>query len=1267
MTALTRLSLANRLIVGLAALAVVVFGLVATTSLRQELLPSTDVPTAAVTATYPGASPEIVADEVAVPLEQAISGVDGVTTVRATSTNGVASLIVEWDFGLDSDEVTSEIRSAVDGVPDLPDQVETEVLAISTDDIPVQVVAVASDTPLPELSRLIEDVAVPALTEVDGVRQVQVDGQNVTELAVTMRPAALREYDVNAAAVTQAIRAQALVVPAGTSYDKNLELAIEEGTTPTTAKEVADWPIPAPDGPVKLGTLAEVKVQTVDATSIARSDNRPALSLSILKDADADAVSISHAIDALLPGLTESVGGNASFLTVFTQAPSIEKSISDLATEGALGLTFAVVIIMVFLLSLRSTLITALSIPLSLLVAMIGLYVGDFSLNIFTLAALTVAVGRVVDDSIVVIENIKRRDTGAELTPGAIIASVKEVAGAITASTLTTVAVFVPLALVGGISGELLRPFAITVAIALGASLLVSLTIVPVLAYWFLRSAKRAHVVTDPDAHAEDRVTRLQRGYLPVLGFAIRRPLIIVLSAAVLFVGTMASATFLKTDFIGSFADKSSLQVDIELPVGTKLTTTSQATAKIEKVLTSRPEISSYLATVGGGGITSLGGGSSNQASIFVAVSDEEQYDVLVADLQSTFDADPSLGEVTVGQAGGQPGTTNDIVVTVTAPDDKALRSATTQVQSGLESVEGLTDVRNDLSDQRPVLKVEVDRTKAARLGFAASEVGQAIADASRGTPVGTVLLSGESRDILVRPQSTGNDSPARIAALHLPVSQLQQQQAVDRATDRLEDKQDDLEGRQDALGDDQDSISDRQEAVQDRQADLGDRQQAAAEQQADDGEEAQAEQLAELRDSRREAREQLSDARSQLERLRDNAPPPPAPPAPAPPAPAPPAPTTPGQPTAPSAPPTPASPPVTRAEVAYQQYQERVAQATAAVSQSEAALEQLDEQIEAAVEQRNTAAERSSESDELTAEQERIADDQSELGDEQSELADDQSALGDEQRDLADEQSKIADVRAKPIRVRDVARVRAVLAPSTVTQIDGNRAVTVTATPDTDDLGAVTAAVQQSLNGLGLAPGTSAEVGGASEDQAESFRQLGLAMLAAIVIVFLIMVATFRSLVQPLILLTSIPFAATGAVAGLLLTDIPLGVPAMIGLLLLIGIVVTNAIVLIDLINKIRARGEGLESAVMHGARLRLRPIIMTAVATICALIPLGLALTGGGAFISQPLAVVVIGGLITSTLLTLVLVPALYVLAERRGERKRLRRAAAEAPAPV
>jgi HAE1 family hydrophobic/amphiphilic exporter-1 len=345
----------------------------------------------------------------------------------------------------------------------------------------------------------------------------------------------------------------------------------------------------------------------------------------------------------------------------------------------------------------------------------------------------------------------------------------------------------------------------------------------------------------------------------------------------------------------------------------------------------------------------------------------------------------------------------------------------------------------------------------------------------------------------------------------------------------------------------------------------------------------------------------------------------------------------------------------VTQDQLAAQQaaarWQQQVTALQQAVAQGAAQVEQLDEQIDAAEEQADESAEQ-------RAQQEDFADEQENLGDEQKALGEEQEELADAQSELAEEQGDIADVRAKPIRVSAIAKVSTEQTPSAVTQIDGIRAVTLTATPDVEDLGALTQTVQSRLDGLpGVPAGVTIDLGGASDDQAEAFRELGVAMLLAIVLVFLIMVATFRSLVQPLILLSSIPFAATGALIGLLVTDTALGVPAMVGLLMLIGIVVTNAIVLIDLINKKREAGEGLHSAVVHGARLRLRPIIMTATATIGALIPMGLGLTGGGAFISQPLAVVVIGGLVSSTVLTLLLVPVLYTLVEGRGEKKRLR----------
>jgi HAE1 family hydrophobic/amphiphilic exporter-1 len=241
-------------------------------------------------------------------------------------------------------------------------------------------------------------------------------------------------------------------------------------------------------------------------------------------------------------------------------------------------------------------------------------------------------------------------------------------------------------------------------------------------------------------------------------------------------------------------------------------------------------------------------------------------------------------------------------------------------------------------------------------------------------------------------------------------------------------------------------------------------------------------------------------------------------------------------------------------------------------------------------------------------------------------------------------------------IELQEVADISEVQAPVSITSEKGERVATVALTPDTDDLGAVTRDVTAKLAEIELPVGATATIGGVSAEQTESFQQLGLALLAAVAIVYLVMVATFSSLIQPLILLISIPFAATGALGLLLLTDTPLGVPALIGMLLLVGVVVTNAIVLIDLINQYRKQGRSIQQSIMDGSRQRLRPILMTALATIFALSPLAFGITGGG-FISQPLAIVVIGGLVSSTLLTLVIVPVLYWLIEGRKERKALK----------
>jgi multidrug efflux pump subunit AcrB len=774
--------------------------------------------------------------------------------------------------------------------------------------------------------------------------------------------------------------------------------------------------------------------------------------------------------------------------------------------------------------------------------------------------------------------------------------------------------VFAPVAIVSGVVGELFRPFAITVALALGASLLVSMTIVPVLAYWLLRggisrtqqqTAQTAGDETDMSAEAEShtaeetRVTRLQGGYLPILRFGLGHPFITLGLALLVFLATLGSATLLKTDFLGSVTDQTTLAIQQELPPGTRLSTTSAAAEQVENLLRADAQVKSYLTTIGG----SLVPGAprnTNTAEFTVLLVGGARADALRPQLQSQMaELGESAGDITVTMTNNE-GTSNDLTVTVSSENTTDLQTGAKRIEQELETIPGLTDIQSNLEEQRKVLRVSVDKKKAASLGFTQGEVGQAVSGALRGTRVGSVTVSGEQRDIFVRSQEADEPSPSDIGNLELPVSQLQQQKAQEKAADELADKQ-----------------------------------QALADEQQRQAEQATADQKAELREQRTKlennrsdtvdelsrTRRQLAESRKELARLRANPPQP-----------------------NPTAPPV----PVTTDTLAQQQWQQLVAQQTAAVAQAEQGIEQ----IQASIEQQDESISQLNKQLDTVDEQAREAEEQRE-----------------KQEKLQDEQEALADVRAKPVKVKDVAKLQEVLAPTTVTQIEGTPSVTITATPEATDLGALTATIQDKLAITDLPPGVTATLGGAADNQREAFSQLGLAMLVAIALVFMIMVGTFRSLVQPLILMVSIPFAATGAIAGLLITDTPLGVPAMVGLLMLIGIVVTNAIVLIDLINQYRGRGENLRSAIIDGARLRLRPIIMTACATIFALIPMALGLTGGGAFISGPLAIVVIGGLVSSTVLTLLLVPVLYSLVERRSERRRLRggRASDTAQAPA
>ncbi len=1027
---ISKLSLKNRSVVALVTVIVAAFGFISVGGLKQELIPSIEIPSAAVVTSYPGASPEVVDSQVSSPLEQVVLGLEGIESTTVTSTTGLSVLRVSFEYGTTTEAVTERLNAALSDVSDLlPNDASPRVISGSFDSVPIIVLAVADNNGNNErIGKKLEDIAPSLFEQVDGIRDIAVSGAREKRVNLDIDQAALAANGLTQRDIITAITANGLVLPVGSITDTAGSIAVQVGSAVDTVEIFEALPLvpsqPNPLAPVvTIGDIAEVTYEDAPVTTIARTNGQESLAVSIVKTPDGNSVAVSSGVQKLIPDLEEALGGGVTVTTIFDQAPFIEKSIKDLTTEGLLGLTFAVLIILVFLLSFKSTIITAISIPTSVLITFIGLSFADYSLNLLTLGALTISIGRVVDDSIVVIENINRHLSYGEKRRKAIMTAVKEVAGAITASTITTVAVFLPIALVDGLVGELFRPFAFTVAIALLASLLVSLTIVPVFAYWFLRMPKRLRAAKEADPKNFEKKQRiaeeerekksiLQRAYLPILRGTTRRPWLTLFAALLILGYTFSLVPLLKTNFIDG-GGSNQFTARLTMPSSTTFEEQDAAAKKIEQQMLDIEGIEIVQTTVGSAADGRVAFGAAARGIAFSITAEEN---ASIEDLQAkVLNLDtPADSEITTSQGGGF-GSSETIDIEISANDKNLLQEAVNLVAEGMQGLPNITAVTTTLEADERVMEIKVDREKAATYLLTETQVTGIVASQLRPSALGTLRIEEQETQVFISGQEIP-DSIEDVRAIRIPTFQ-------------------------------------------------------------------------------------------------------------------------------------------------------------------------------------------------------------------------------------------------GLIRLDEIASVEEVLKPTSITSQKGNRTAEVQLTPEGDDLGAITVAVNEKLSEIELPLGAEATVGGAAADQAESFQQLGLALLAAVAIVYIVMVATFSSLVQPLLLLISIPFAATGALGLLIITDTPLGVPALIGMLMLIGIVVTNAIVLIDLVNQYRKEGRSVLQSLLDGARQRLRPILMTALATIFALTPMALGLTGDSGFISKPLAIVVIGGLFSSTLLTLILVPTLYWLVEGRKDRKQMR----------
>ena len=1073
MSFLSRISIANRSLVALVTLAIIIFGLIAAPSLKQELFPSIEFPAISIVAPYPGASPSVVEQDVTNPLEQSIQGLPDIQQTSSYSNQGSAVIVVDYNYGVDLNQESQRLSQQINRIQSqLPSGVTPQVNTFNISDQPIIQMAVTSSQDEATLATNLNSQVVPALQGINGVASVNVTGVRSQIVAVTLDINKMKTEGLSVSQVQGALQANNTTIPAGeltnngqtfsvnvsNTYNSLADLenvivgehikqtastCLQTGAsslggstgtgsfggrtgsqastcTPTSASAAS---ASASATPVKLSAVATVQQILSPSTTLTRTNGKDSLGISVTKTSSGNTVTISNAIRSQITALQNKLGNGTTITIVSDQAPTVSDSVNGLVREGLIGAAFAILVILAFLLSVSSTLVTAISIPLSILIALIGLWIGNYTLNIFTLGALTVAIGRVVDDSIVVLENIYRHLSNGEKKPDAILNATREVAGAVTSSTVTTVAVFIPIAFLGGIIGQVFSPFAVTVVIALLASLFVALTIVPVLAYWFLKPPKNAGSVEMQARH--DRGSFLERGYVPILRWVTSHKAITLILAVLLFAGSLTLIPSLGTNFFNP-QQQNSFSITQTMPVGSSLDTTNQAAKQIETILQNTQHIQFYQMTVGSkGGFSALLGGASgyNTANFTVTTDTSDNEATVQQQVQNKVKALTNAGSIQVAASQGGGFNSSSIVVNVQASDQTVLRQATQQVLDAVSNTPNTTNVSSNLADASPLINISVDPQKAAAHGLTAAQVGQLLREVYTGTTITTVTFNNTQENVVLQvgtPATTVND----INNLLIP------------------------------------------------------------------------------------------------------------------------------------------------------------------------------------------------------------------------------TATG------------------STVKLSDVATVLQGKGPTQIIHNNGTQTATVNLTATSQNTGAISAAIQKKLNSLSLPSGATASLSGTTSQQAQAFSGLGIALLTAILLVYLVMVATFRSIVQPLILLVSIPFAATGSVLLLLATHNPLGVPALIGLLMLVGIVVTNAIVLLDLVHQYRAKGMDARTAVIEGGRRRLRPILMTAIATILALIPMASGLSQASGFIGAPLAITVIGGLTTSTLLTLLLVPTLYVMIEGRGKKNDVSRQTPVAP---
>jgi len=1029
---LSALSVRRGVAFGMVYLVVVGFGLLSLAKLEMDLFPDMSFPTVLVITSYEGASPADVETLLSDPIEGQMASVERVEEVSSTSRQGLSLVEVSFGWGTDMDQAETDVRRALDLVEGyLPDDADTPtVFAMDPALEPVMTLALAGPYPLDELRTLAADEAAPRIERLDGVAAATVSGGLEREIQVQLDPERIDAFGLDPTSITQRIHAENRQEPGGTVEQGALEFNIHtRGQFDSVGElgEVLVGVVPTADGtrPVRLRDVADVADTFAEDTRVIEVDGAPAVVLSVRKQSGENTVKTVRAVEEAIPEIERRLGNGVHLEVLTSQADHIVESITNLATTALIAIVIAFVVLWAFLKDPRAAAVVSAAIPLSLVATFALMDRADMTLNILSTAGLALAVGMLVDNAVVVLESIVRlRQQGMNAWDAA-VEGARSVGTAVTASTLTTLAVFVPVLFVPGFAGMLFEEMVLTICFALAVSLIVALSFVPLASSRLLGGA--ASVAAGARSE-EGAFGRFRDAYSAALGWVLGRRWVVALGLLAAVAVTAGLGSQLRTEFIPN-SDQSVLEVTVEAPIGTStdetLELTREVLGQVEALVPAEEQTHSLLEVGSGSGFASLFTAGDHEGELTLTLVPQSDRDRGQADIErSVREALSRVAgvDVRVGPRFNPMGGEGDLTVEIRGHDLEQARILGGDVRERLEALPEVSEVSFSLDDQAPQVEVVFDRAKLAHVGLSASQVGQSISTAFQGRSAGLYTEDGEDTDIRV-------------------------QYGAEHRTDIDE-----------------------------------------------------------------------------LRRL----------------------------------------PLVT--------------------------------------------------------------------------------SSGD------------------VVRLDSVAEVRESLAPSSITRLDQTRTTSLTVyladqfvaadgSTQHKDVGGAISAVEGTLAAVSWPDGFDHEVAGSADDFTESFTMLGLALLAAVLLVYMVMAGQFESFRQPLIILFTVPLALMGVVWMLVLTGTALDVSALVGVIMLVGIVVNNGIVMVDAANQLRDRGRDRLQAIVEACRLRLRPVLLTSLTTILCMVPMALEI-GAGAEQWSGMARAVIGGLGLATTLTLFVVPTIYTVFARKDE---------------